>query len=35
LKPQWWECTIGSRGEVSGERKPVVRGIDDDDDDHN
>jgi hypothetical protein len=26
-------CTIGSRGEVPGERKPVIRDDDDDDDD--
>jgi hypothetical protein len=26
-------CTIGSRGEVPGERKPVIRDYDDDDDD--
>jgi hypothetical protein len=28
-------CTIGSRGEVPGERKPVIRVDDDDDDDKN
>jgi hypothetical protein len=25
LKPECWGYTIGSRGEVSGERKPVIR----------
>jgi hypothetical protein len=27
------KCTTGSRGEVPGERKPVIRDDDDDDDD--
>jgi hypothetical protein len=31
LKPEWWGCTIGSRREVPGERKPVIK-VDDDDD---
>jgi hypothetical protein len=42
LKPEWGGggCTIGSRGELPGERKPLIRngggggaGGDDDDDD--
>jgi hypothetical protein len=32
MKPEWWGCTTGSRGEVPGERKLVIR---DDDDDNN
>jgi hypothetical protein len=28
-------CTIGSRGEVLGEGKPVIRGDDDDDNNYN
>jgi hypothetical protein len=31
LKPDWWGCTTGPRGEVPGERKPVIRYDDDDD----
>jgi hypothetical protein len=27
------ECTSGSRGEIPGEREPVIRHDDDDDDD--
>jgi hypothetical protein len=33
MKTEWWGCTTGSRKEVPGERKLVIRDDDDDDDD--